>query len=849
MPLLGAGAAALRGGAASDAVVSATRVAASGGVESAFEEVVFLVTDDDQLDAVQAAWAGYRTQALANDRPEGPDLLGIRDEVYALADMLLLREVTPPLAVGVLGGWGSGKSFVMHLLRERMDEVRGEVIAPDTGWGESGASPFVGHIYPIAFNAWTFARADLWAALMQRVLSELDRQVGIERRLVEKDRLLLDGKNRLLDGQEWRDLISTPAELHKLYEVTADLDASRASLTEALREVHEADREALDEATKRLDYQRKKLATKESQIAGEVEADLAGKATKAVKASALQPLAEFAATTSEEVWTWLSKQSPEVVKVKEGAQLTVADLRAIDADLQELRPPTKAVAKAFVTENRTLVLGLAAGLVAAGLVVVFADSVGRFAAAVAAILTTARVWLDRVRPLLARFHEKNQESSAKLNEEIAAIEATRDADIASARRASDDFQQKQQAVAQAETRVQHLSDRVGLVAQYQSVDDLVRARLEDHTYTERLGVMQQISDDLVSLSNSLVMAKDDPHVQKKQELFPRGPARVVLFIDDLDRCPPRKVVEVLEAVQLLLTTDLFVVVLALDVRYVTKALERVYQGVLSADGDPSGLDYLEKIIQVPYRTRRPAGVGAFQFVAGQMRVADEDGDTSGLPAGSTPVATTTRSSDAPASGVGDVTVRDLLFTNDDLLVVASCCELLELTPRSGKRVINTVKLYRLVLARRGRSQPDVDDIAIVALLAGLAAAHPEVQRDALAVLERLVVDRAERHTTVRDALGQLEAPAGTEDDAEVRRYGRWRTSLDALAAHPVTVGESSEPRALVIGDTTLEASAEVIAFVAAFCFVGDDLPRVSASVNPSGRRPHERSSTRESTSA
>ncbi len=824
MPLLGAGGAALRGGAASDAVVSATRVAASGGVESSLHDIVFLVTDDDQLAAVQEAWAGYRTQALANDRPVGPDLLGIRDEVYALADMLLLREVTPPLAVGVLGGWGSGKSFVMHLLRERMDDVRSEVIAPGAGWDDTAASPFVGHIYPIDFNAWTFARADLWAALMQRVLSELDRQVGIERRLV--------GKDRLLDGQEWRRLTSTPAALHALYEATADLDVSRPSLFATLREVHQADREQLKTATKDLDDRRDELATAESEIAEKVEADLADQAAKAVEANALEPLADVVAATTDQVWAWLGARSPEVIKATEGAKMTVGELRALEADLRELRPPTSAVARAVVTKYRGLALGLAAVLVLAGLVLAFGDGVGRFAAAVAAVLTTAGVWLERGRALVATFREKALETRARVAEEISAIEATKDADIERERQSSEDLEQKQQAVAQAENRVQHLSDRVGLVAQYQSVGDLVRARLEEHTYTERLGVMQQISDDLVSLSNSMVVAHDDPYEREKQELFPRGPARVVLFIDDLDRCPPRKVVEVLEAVQLLLTTDLFVVVLALDVRYVTKALERVYQGVLSADGDPSGLDYLEKIIQVPYRTRRPAGVGAFQFVAGQMRVADEDGDASGPPAGSSEVATTTASSDGPVPGAGVVTVRDLLFTNDDLVVVAGCCEQLELTPRAGKRVINTLKLYRLVLARRGRSQPDVDDIGTVALLAGVAAAHPEVQRDALAVLERLVVDRAERQTTVRDALARLEAPVGTEEDPEVRRYERWRTRLDALAAHPVTVGGPSERRDLVIGDATLDASAEAIAFVAAFCFVGDDLPRVSAAARP-----------------
>jgi len=46
-------------------------------------------------------------------------------------------------------------------------------------------------------------------------------------------------------------------------------------------------------------------------------------------------------------------------------------------------------------------------------------------------------------------------------------------------------------------------------------------------------------------------------------LFPRGLPRVVLFIDDLDRCPPARVVEVLEATQLLVKTRLFVVVMAM----------------------------------------------------------------------------------------------------------------------------------------------------------------------------------------------------------------------------------------------------------------------------------------------
>jgi hypothetical protein len=41
-------------------------------------------------------------------------------------------------------------------------------------------------------------------------------------------------------------------------------------------------------------------------------------------------------------------------------------------------------------------------------------------------------------------------------------------------------------------------------------------------------------------------------------------SRIVLYIDDLDRCPEKLVVEVLRAVHLLLAFDLFVCVVAVD---------------------------------------------------------------------------------------------------------------------------------------------------------------------------------------------------------------------------------------------------------------------------------------------
>ena len=57
---------------------------------------------------------------------------------------------------------------------------------------------------------------------------------------------------------------------------------------------------------------------------------------------------------------------------------------------------------------------------------------------------------------------------------------------------------------------------------------------------------------------------------------PKPIDRIVLYIDDLDRCSPRQVVDVLQAVHLLLALDLFVVVVGVDPRWLLHALRSEY---------------------------------------------------------------------------------------------------------------------------------------------------------------------------------------------------------------------------------------------------------------------------------
>jgi len=73
--------------------------------------------------------------------------------------------------------------------------------------------------------------------------------------------------------------------------------------------------------------------------------------------------------------------------------------------------------------------------------------------------------------------------------------------------------------------------------------------------------------------------------------------RIVIMIDDLDRCLPHKVVEVLESIKVMLDVSGFIFVLALDEQIVEQAIENYYGQNYSIPGR----DYVKKLVQVEFR--------------------------------------------------------------------------------------------------------------------------------------------------------------------------------------------------------------------------------------------------------
>ncbi|HSF51192.1 MAG TPA: P-loop NTPase fold protein, partial [Nitrososphaeraceae archaeon] len=73
--------------------------------------------------------------------------------------------------------------------------------------------------------------------------------------------------------------------------------------------------------------------------------------------------------------------------------------------------------------------------------------------------------------------------------------------------------------------------------------------------------------------------------------------RIVVFIDDLDRCSPDKAIEVLESLKTFFDIEGFVYVIGMD----SKSINAIVRKKYGNDSHIEGLEYMEKIVQLPFR--------------------------------------------------------------------------------------------------------------------------------------------------------------------------------------------------------------------------------------------------------
>ncbi|WP_340681594.1 P-loop NTPase fold protein [Amycolatopsis coloradensis] len=260
---------------------------------------------------------------------------------------------------------------------------------------------------------------------------------------------------------------------------------------------------------------------------------------------------------------------------------------------------------------------------------------------------------------------------------------------------SEEDEETERRLAELDAESDRLEKAVAELAPGLDLVSFAESRVSD--YVEHLGVVSLLRKDLETFATMLA---EVPHGSGKIE-------RTVLYIDDLDRCPPKVVVQVLEAIHLLLALPVFVVVVGVDSRWLKKAVEQHYEEMLGDDPETFAENYLEKIFQVPFTLSPMDDPGFAGLVRGLADTEVQDaspsptptepdqatGDRSPVPADSRPRAEAPR----PSSEQSTIDLRPprLVISAPELDFLPTLAPLVR-SPRAAKRLLN---LYRLLRAR------------------------------------------------------------------------------------------------------------------------------------------------------
>jgi hypothetical protein len=514
------------------------------------------------------AAAGYITDMVDG---AAPDRLGIEDEVETIAYVLTSKQVHPPLSLGLFGDWGSGKSFFIGKLHNAVTAIADRYHQEEKATGK--ASQWCTRVVQIDFNAWHYSDANLWACLVCHIYDELDRELTDR----PSDRELKEQIERAVQLAE--DVVK---------EAEGRLDAAQARVDGAAEALQTArqEREQAEEGVRELIDNVAVLVGTDTETHKELirAANALGYSEAATSYESLVELDALLKTFSGRLGMLLVSllRTPWTLIVL--ALLVLGLPIAVSLLLSAFAEEINAIWQR-VAEASTFLFGLSVGL---------------------------RVWIGHGTALIDAV-----ESGLAEAQKIRKQRIEKDPEVEAKRKALEEAESAEQAAREnlqgAQADLQRLEARLKELKPERRLLRLIEERASSAAYSQHLGIISLIRSDFERMSKLLVEMSEE-----KRDLTKELPPiqRIILYIDDLDRCRPNRVVEVLEAVHLLLAFPLFVVVVGVDPRWLRHSLTEHYPATLAQTGKhvsgdgPTGpslistpQDYLEKIFQIPFALR------------------------------------------------------------------------------------------------------------------------------------------------------------------------------------------------------------------------------------------------------
>jgi hypothetical protein len=690
---------------------------------------------DDDGSYWQLLMVGSSLPNVATIHPDsadrGEDRLDVTRYARAFASVIAADRVEPPFSVGIFGDWGSGKSFFMRLMSDQTKRL-----SAFADKGEDGKRLFCERVVSIRFNAWHYAEGQLLASLVQTILEGL--------------RTAIVGEH---EESELMDAVLSKLELAKVArgEAEARLEAAREEREESRTGLEQARAETESRARHVQDVQSTDvMAAVRDVFLPQKDVDQAiVVAEQYLGLTGLEELKEKGDTTAG-----------EVMAVVDDARVTSARLKSTWDWL--LRAPVDW--GGLSRWAAAVVLVLVAGV---ALAIHFHESWPAFyglAINVAGITALAAKWAKKHLSVVSKGLDQMDAIRGKIDGAIAAKQSESQKEVAEAQR------QHEAAMARLEKAEVHLREADAAIAQAEKavqesrsisrMTKLLDERLSEKSYERYLGIVAAVRSDFQRLSELMKSLRADRGA-KVDNLQPVD--RIVLYIDDLDRCPSAQVVRVLEAIHLLLAFELFVVVVGVDIRWVAKSLADKYPKHLTAgsyqggeSGDPeepgadgvSALDYLEKIFQIPFWLPPMEEDCSRNMIAEMVPRVVEAGGTAGV---ATPgrsedglqredgLVTTGGTADKVVAAEAGANARSLVIEPEERSFMLQLAGAVGKSPRRLKRFVNTYRILKASLDNlqqetfvvKGGSQGEYR--AAMTLLAIVTAAP----RDSLGMLEFL----------------------------------------------------------------------------------------------------------------
>ncbi len=517
---------------------------------------------------------------LLSDADVGEDQLNISKDVMAFARVMAAKSFIPPLAIALFGRWGSGKSFFMNKLKERINTF---------SFGAE-QTVFCKGIAQVHFNAWSYMDSNLWASLVTRIFEGLQEYISNDTKAQdEKEGIENIFKENLSMANEAQEKLKKEKSLveEKLTALQTEKETIRKELKKKIDNIEE-----------------KTLFGMLSEMDAKFQIEQKVSAAVANNKTIIEDVAQFKSIIPEEYW-----KTPKELYKRTTSAFTFIKIFFKAGKWQTNLLWVAVIIFIIITVPLTVNF-IAEQLGKANLKLspetwAFFTLVG--GAAVRGIKT-----YNQLQPLAASFwkiKENYELETEKTTFDFHQRQKALEYEIQSSR---NEIEAITQQINVTEEKKTELEFRIKNTMSTEALYSFIERRSESKDYKDQLGIISIIRKDFEVLNElfkdhavelSKITVEDS---QKFKTYFEKPLERIILYIDDLDRCPEERVVEVLEAVNLLMAFPLFVVVVGVDPRWVKNALIKRHQLQFTKTMEEAGIelispsDYLEKIFQIPF---------------------------------------------------------------------------------------------------------------------------------------------------------------------------------------------------------------------------------------------------------